>query len=228
MSNMYSPFGAVNSYAMVSTPLSEFNESMRSDPIHTDFSFMHSTIHSCLANAVDDPASEEQRPAEEVTQLCASAKKLCSMTSAAVLNLTKLSSELQSLERASVLIAASISRATVELGRANGIVCDDKLAAQITDLGTYEKGVIENIDRAKEALRKRIDKDSATIRATAQAFMQTCGTFMPHTCVVCMERPVERYWHPCGHTICTECTPKCAGRCHLCHQHAVSGRLFFS
>jgi chromosome segregation ATPase len=50
-----------------------------------------------------------------------------------------------------------------------------------------------------------------------------------YMCFVCLERSINVFIDPCGHTLCDECAGKITSRCPMCREAIVrKGRLFLS
>ena len=53
------------------------------------------------------------------------------------------------------------------------------------------------------------------------------GGNMGSTCSICMQRNVNRFLDPCGHTICSECLQECQDSCFICRSHIIQSRPLY-
>uniref|UniRef100_A0A6C0F6A8 RING-type domain-containing protein n=1 Tax=viral metagenome TaxID=1070528 RepID=A0A6C0F6A8_9ZZZZ len=53
------------------------------------------------------------------------------------------------------------------------------------------------------------------------------GGNMGTTCSICMQRSVNRFLDPCGHTICSECLQECQDSCFICRSHIIQSRPLY-
>ena len=53
------------------------------------------------------------------------------------------------------------------------------------------------------------------------------GGNMGTTCSICMQRSVNRFFDPCGHTICSECLQECQDSCFICRSHIIQSRPLY-
>ncbi len=53
------------------------------------------------------------------------------------------------------------------------------------------------------------------------------GGNMGSTCSICMQRSVDRFLDPCGHTICSECLQECHDSCFICRSHIIQSKPLY-
>ena len=53
------------------------------------------------------------------------------------------------------------------------------------------------------------------------------GGNMGSTCNICMQRNVNRFLDPCGHTICSECLQECQDSCFICRSHIIQSKPLY-
>jgi hypothetical protein len=111
-----------------------------------------------------------------------------------------------------------------------------ELAGRLSKNTSYTKSLDEIIDQFSQDAK--LDEIKAEYIAASNEVQKYQGAFSlckdadisnKYMCFVCIERSINIFLDPCGHTLCDECAGKITSRCPMCRQALVKkGRLFLS
>jgi len=111
-----------------------------------------------------------------------------------------------------------------------------ELVGRLSKNTSYTKSLDEIIDQFNQDAK--LDEIKAEYIAAANEVQKYQGVFSlckdadinnKYMCFVCIERSINIFLDPCGHTLCDECAGKIASRCPMCREPIVKkGRLFLS
>ena len=227
---MFSPFATqFNDFETFSPAVMLHVGVADADALSQRVSQIRDTVYKYAMEDSDDADKVVDKVTAEVEEMCDAAKKLHSIVSESVTSISQSVAHIERLDTAKTLIMASLSRASTEIFKVREIVQDDELASAAESLANVEASLVGRIDASRERLMAGVKVDGELLKNVGRVFLTVKGSLQHVTCAVCMERPVDQYLHPCGHTLCSTCLPKCGSRCHFCLRPALpGGKLFFS
>jgi len=129
-----------------------------------------------------------------------------------------------------ISIQQKVEKAEKEIETMNSLL--SKLSKNRSYTESLEK-IIESFiqDAGLEELKQSYAEAAREVQKYQGVFTlyKEADTANKYMCFVCLERSINVFIDPCGHTLCDECAGKITNRCPMCREAIVrKGRLFLS
>jgi hypothetical protein len=94
----------------------------------------------------------------------------------------------------------------------------DKLHASLSEVAKIQRDITDKISEDIVELENRRKTASEIIMRLSSTYRVLRSTNIMFTCPICLERQVDRFLMPCGHTYCSTCMCGITDSCPMCRK----------
>lgn len=105
----------------------------------------------------------------------------------------------------------------------------DSVGTALQELASVRDGIVKCIQTEVPTLQQTQNRAAQILRLLSSTYQGLRITTAMYTCPICIDRQVDRFLMPCGHTVCNECLCELHENCPCCRKHiSGSGDLYFT
>ena len=93
----------------------------------------------------------------------------------------------------------------------------------------YQKDVTDALKKTAQLLREKRDSAIKSLKDLEPLHHLLAKNTSKRTCPICLDREIEMFVAPCGHTLCSDCSRHVRGHCFICKKPiSDTSRLYYN